>query len=169
MGRFKSPIIAAVASAGLTAALVGGVAIAQTSTNSEIIACVAENSGNVRIVTITDDCKANENDLRWNQQGLQGPPGADGADGVAQRTEVISDPVTVPPLQAASQSALCPDELQVLGGGHISTASVGGGQADGLAIVTSRPLGNLWQVTAVNPRPSENLTLRVYAVCAAVS
>ncbi len=70
MGRFKSPIIAAIASAGLTAALVGGVAIAQTS--NEIIACVAENSGNVRIVTSADDCKPNENDMSWSEQGPAG-------------------------------------------------------------------------------------------------
>ncbi len=75
MGRLKSPVVAAIASAVLTATVVGGVAIAQTSTSSaEIIACVAENSGNVRIVRGGDDCKPNEVKTFWNQQGPAGPP-----------------------------------------------------------------------------------------------
>jgi uncharacterized membrane-anchored protein YitT (DUF2179 family) len=76
VGRFKSPVVAAIASAVLTATVVGGVAIAQTSTDSaEIIACVAENSGNVRIIQPTNDCKPNEVKTTWQQQGPVGPPG----------------------------------------------------------------------------------------------
>jgi hypothetical protein len=75
VGRFKSPIIAAIASAGLTASVVGGVAIAQTDTTNVITGCVAANSGNVRIVASDEACKGNETRLTWNQRG---PAGSDG-------------------------------------------------------------------------------------------
>ena len=71
MNRLKSPFVAAVVSAALTAVVVGGVAIAQTG-SSVITACVAENSGNVRIVNSASDCKPNETSQTWNQQGPQG-------------------------------------------------------------------------------------------------
>jgi hypothetical protein len=75
VGRFKSPVIAAIASAGLTASVVGGVAIAQTDTTNVITGCIAANSGNVRIVASDEACKGNETRLTWNQRG---PAGSDG-------------------------------------------------------------------------------------------
>lgn len=80
MSRFRSPVVAAIASAALTATVVGGVAIAQTS-SSVITACVAETSGNVRIVSDVSDCKPNETSQTWNQQGPQGPQGPQGTTG----------------------------------------------------------------------------------------
>lgn len=84
MSTLKSPIVAAIASAALTAGVVGGVAIAQTSTPTVVTACVAEGSGNVRIVSSASDCRSNETTTSWNQQGpqgLQGPQGPQGAEG----------------------------------------------------------------------------------------
>ncbi len=83
VGRFKSPVVAAIVSAVLTATVVGGVAIAQTSTDAKITACVAVNSGNVRIVGSYDDCKPNETKTVWNQQGPTGPPGPQGPPGAS--------------------------------------------------------------------------------------
>ena len=83
MGRFKSPVIAAIASAVLTATVVGGVAIAQTSAEAKITACVAENSGNVRIIQSSDNCKPNEVKTTWNQQGPVGPAGPQGPPGAS--------------------------------------------------------------------------------------
>lgn len=81
VGRFKSPVIAAVTSAVLTASVVGGVAIAQTSASDAITACVAENSGNVRIVGSTSDCRANEVPRTWYEKGDKGDPGPPGPKG----------------------------------------------------------------------------------------
>jgi hypothetical protein len=80
MSRFKSPVVAAIASAALTASVVGGVAIAQMST-SVITACVAEHNGNVRIVGSARDCKPNEAVRTWNEQGEAGPQGILGRTG----------------------------------------------------------------------------------------
>lgn len=79
MSRFKSPVVVAVASAALTASIAGGVAMAQTS--GTITACVADNSGNVRIVGSSADCKPNEMATAWSQQGPQGPQGPQGVPG----------------------------------------------------------------------------------------
>lgn len=81
MNRFKSPVLAAVASAALTAGVVGGVAMAQTNTPAVITACVAENSGNVRIVDNASACKPNESSTFWHQQGPQGEQGEQGPQG----------------------------------------------------------------------------------------
>lgn len=83
MFRLKPPIASAVASAALTASVVGGVAIAQTSAPAVITACVAENSGNVRIVSSASDCKANETVTTWNEQDVPGPDGPAGQDATA--------------------------------------------------------------------------------------
>lgn len=81
MSRIGSPFVVAIASAAVTAAVVGGVAIAQTG-SSVITACVAENSGNVRIVSSASDCRPNEATTTWNQQGPQGPQGPQGFQGL---------------------------------------------------------------------------------------
>ncbi len=78
MTRFTSPFLCAIAGSVVTAVIVGGVAIAQTSTTGVITACVAESTGNVRIVGSATDCKANERSTSWNQQGPQGQPGPTG-------------------------------------------------------------------------------------------
>jgi hypothetical protein len=84
----KSPVVAAMVSAVLTASVVGGVALAQTETPGVVNACVHKN-GNVRIVESSADCKPNETFRTWNESGAvgpvgpQGPPGIQGAAGPA--------------------------------------------------------------------------------------
>ena len=80
MSRFRSPVVAAVASAVVTAAVVGGVAIAQTPPTT-INACVANSTGSVRIVDSVGDCKANETARTWNEKGDPGPQGPQGLKG----------------------------------------------------------------------------------------
>ena len=65
----------------MTAGVIGGVAIAQTSAPTHITACVADTTGNVRIVGSTSDCKPNEASMTWSQQGPAGRDGTDGMDG----------------------------------------------------------------------------------------
>lgn len=132
MSKLKSPIVAAIASAALTAAVVGGVAIAQTS-SSVITACVAENTGNVRIVASASACRPNETSQTWNQQGPQGPAGRDGVDGTdgadgtdgTDGTNGVSGHEIVrysqpwnPGVQAAQMFMSCPAGKKVLSGGH---------------------------------------------------
>lgn len=75
MNSLKSQVASAVAAASLTAVVVGGAAIAQTTSSATIVACVAENTGLVRIVNSTGACRPNEGATSWSQQGPQGPPG----------------------------------------------------------------------------------------------
>lgn len=77
--RAMRPVLAVL----LGASTVGGIAVAQSTPNAEIIACVAESNGNVRIVTSAGDCKQNEAATRWNQQGPPGPQGEQGPAGPA--------------------------------------------------------------------------------------
>ncbi len=81
MTAIKSPILAAVTSAALTAVLVGGVALAQTTTTPVISACVHNATGNVRIVTAQSDCTPNETFTTWNQKGEKGDTGPVGPTG----------------------------------------------------------------------------------------
>jgi hypothetical protein len=71
-------LTAAIAAAGITAVLVGGVAIA-TSPSETITACVTERTGAMRYIS-DGECRPNEMKIDWNRQG---PPGADGAQGPA--------------------------------------------------------------------------------------
>ncbi len=175
MSRLKSPFVAAIASAALTASVVGGVAIAQTATSPVITACVAENSGNVRIVKSTTDCKANETVTTWNQQGETGPqgiPGTAGADGVSGWTQVQSEGVSVAPYTYGRQEATCPQAGQkVLGGGYGGSASTsfGEGTTRSLTFFGSLPSddGTKWVVHALN-ETGESLGFTAYAICGAV-
>lgn len=124
MRKFKSPITAAIASAALTASVVGGVAIAQTS-SSEIRACVAENSGNVRIVSNAGDCKPNESSTSWNQQGPQGAKGETGPAGATNIVQRNGSPRVLSPGGSGSTRAVClPGETAVGGGAGNSVAGI---------------------------------------------
>src|SRR5919199_139887 len=93
---------------GFAAAVVGGVAIAQSS--DEVIACVAQTTGNVRIVTSADDCKPNENDMSWSRQGPAGLPGPQGERGPAGATNIVQrfgSPVVVASGRTAGARASC--------------------------------------------------------------
>lgn len=171
MRRFVSPFFAAVTGAVVTAIVVGGVAIAQTSTPAVITACVAGGSGQVRIVSSASDCKANETTTAWNQQGPQGLPGTDGADGVSGWTKVASGISYVAPYYGGSQVAHCPTGTKVLGGGFRTDAQTGlaAGTTLGLTITWSAPwYDDQWLVEAVN-ETGQTLWLEAWAICAKVS
>ena len=80
--RLQSPFVASVVSAVMTAAVVGGVAMAQTDGAGIIVACVNDQSGNVRIVGAESDCRANETARTWNEQGPKGDTGDTGPQGL---------------------------------------------------------------------------------------
>lgn len=159
MSTMRSPIFAAIASAALTATLVGGVAIAQTTTPSVINACVAA-SGNVRIVANASDCKPNETFTFWNQKGEKGDQGLQGLKGdpgVSGRTEVTKT-VMVPNrnIAPAPLAIDCPAGMNVLSGGYVSGV---------LHVFGSRPNFNQWIVNVQNGTEFDQ-PVTLYAVCA---
>ena len=190
---FRSPVAAAVAGAALTAALVGGVAVAQTSTPAVVAACVHKQTGDVRIVGTADDCRPTENIITWNQAGVagpQGPPGPQGptgppgppgpqgpagAEGPEGPQGAQGDPglsgwelvTAFAPLGGHGEfivlEARCSPGKKVLGGGF------SGGDVF-LVVRGSHPSftggeGTGWVVSATNPSTSPT-TLNVYATCA---
>jgi hypothetical protein len=74
-------LTAAIAAAGFTAVLVGGVAIA-TSTSETITACANNRTGAMRYIS-DGECRSTETTIDWNRQGLQGEQGVPGPAGPA--------------------------------------------------------------------------------------
>jgi hypothetical protein len=67
-----------------TMALVGAVAIATgviPGADGVIHGCYDQNTGSLRVVADTTDCRRNEFALQWNQSGPRGPSGPQGASG----------------------------------------------------------------------------------------
>jgi hypothetical protein len=191
MSTRKSPLVAAIASAALTATLVGGVAIAQTSSPAVITACVSNSNGNVRIVARADECKTNETGLAWNQQGLQGPQGeagpqglqgpqgetgpqgpqgipgtngTNGTNGVSGYQRVFSAFVNVPSGGSATARATCPDGKKALGGGYVIS--------DNVYVQTNNPPINedsVWQVRVLHRGGTGQEGVQAFATCAFAS
>lgn len=160
VNRVKSPVVVALASALLTAGLVGGVAIAQTGP-SVITACVEENSGNVRIVSSASDCKRSETSTSWNQQGPQGEPGTDGRDGVSGWIRVEGPRSSVPPGTYGTTFAECPEGTKVLGGGYVV-------EPDPSVVVYADYPGsaNKWRVEVFNDHDTYHKDIGAFAICA---
>jgi hypothetical protein len=59
------------------------VAVAHGGDPAKIHSCVNPNSGGIKIVGANETCKNHETTLDWNIQGVQGPPGPQGAPGQA--------------------------------------------------------------------------------------
>ena len=51
----------------------------------EINACITKTTGQLRVVSTTDQCKSNEAPLTWNIEGPVGPTGPQGLPGVDGR------------------------------------------------------------------------------------
>lgn len=169
MRRVTSPLAAAVTGAVVGAIVVGGVAIAQTGASGVITACVAANSGNLRIVSTASDCKANETATSWNQQGPQGIPGADGADGISGWERVEGEWRTQSPHSIGYATATCPDGKRPLGGGYF-TDFFAGTTDYFLVPIASEPSQDerTWLVRVVN-RTDRALGYKAYAICATVA
>lgn len=169
MKRLKSPLVSAIVSALVTASLVGGVAIAQTSSTGVITACVGQN-GNLRLVDDASECRGQETVITWNQQGPEGPqgpaggpegpqgpegpegpagpqgeqgiqgePGVDGIDGVSGWVQANNLDVPASPNSFAQAVASCPAGKKVLGGGFHGSAVVDETGTQRLEILHSRP------------------------------
>ena len=75
--RHKTHFYIIFAAFAVTLGVIGTVVISKViaQTNEIIYACIANNSGLLRIVYGHEDCRPNENPLNWNKQGPAGPPG----------------------------------------------------------------------------------------------
>jgi hypothetical protein len=72
----------------LSLAVLGGVAAAQTTAPSTVVACVHKTTGNLRVVGSANDCKTQETALEWSRngggvgpEGPEGPAGPEGPEG----------------------------------------------------------------------------------------
>ena len=72
-------LVAALAGAAVVLVLAGGVAWAAIPDASGVIhGCFKSNNGQLRVAESAAACNPSETPIDWNQQGAQGPPGADG-------------------------------------------------------------------------------------------
>ncbi|HEU4866826.1 MAG TPA: putative metal-binding motif-containing protein [Actinomycetota bacterium] len=111
----------------LSLAVLGGVAGAQTTAPSNIVACVHKTTGNLRVVGSADDCRSQETALEWSREGgaSVGPEGPEGPAG----PEGPEGPQGPPGISVAGQR--CPAGQFVVGfeadGDLICEAAGGGG------------------------------------------
>lgn len=80
----RSRAVASLGAAVLAGIVIGGVAVAQstsTGNSGPITACVQDQTGAVRIVDSADECRNGETATTWNREGAAGAPGAQGATG----------------------------------------------------------------------------------------
>jgi hypothetical protein len=163
-----SRIFSAVAGTAVAATIVGGVAIAQTTSATVITACVAETNGNVRLVGSAGDCKPNETTTTWNQQGPQGIPGVSGRDGVSGWIRVDGESTLVEAHRWTWANALCPEGKRVLGGGYFSHwEGTLAGPTHALTFLSSMPgiSGTGWYVSVLNDTDVP-IQFTPYAICA---
>lgn len=150
----------AFAAAGLLigGALVGGVAMAATST-TVINACVTTKTGALRIVADGVQCKTSETATSWNQigpqglqglqgeQGPQGPQGEVGPQGPAGSNVItgydrVYKSMTIPP-GLTSVMAECAQNKVPVGGGHVALGTPYDSQPPPIQIGQSGPGQNV--------------------------
>ena len=164
MTWLKSPVFAVMVAVVLTGGVVGGIAVAQTS-SGVIGACVNDTNGNVRVVKSPGDCKNHESFVTLNRQGEPGPAGPMGPAASNLWAVVEHNGTLVQQSGAESSEALVPGIYLVVfdrdvtncaylatigvgseGGGiqrgEVSVAD-GSGRADAVRVFTSTSLGEL--------------------------
>lgn len=86
---------AVVLAAALGGAVIGGVAIADNSAAVPVNACVHDETGAVRIVSASGECRSSETPTSWNREGPigpVGPPGPAGPEGPVGAAGPAGDP-----------------------------------------------------------------------------
>jgi hypothetical protein len=143
-----------------------------------IHACVNENSGTIKIVGPTDECRNNWVPLDWNAvgppgpqgpvgpEGPEGPPGPVGDNGVSEY-EIVenSASVSLEPGEWGTVVAFCPSGKTVLGGGGFAPGN-------SLVLADSYPVfgGSAWSVRFRNVGEGTVFAgVEAYATCAVVS
>ena len=111
--------------------------------------------------------------VRAEQSALPGPTGASGATGPAgslDTTQIVSQPVDVPPhvvSPAVHQDAICPTGMIAVSGGYfISNLDP---NAPPGALISWRPSQDRWQVFFYNPSTTVTVSAQTIAYCASSS
>ena len=181
-GRLRRRLVTGLLGVAMIPASVVGVAYAMD--DNTISACVSDQTGAIRKVESTDDCRNQESPLEWAKQGPAGPQGLQGPQGpqgpAAASSFVVrqSAPVAVPP------------EGPIVGDAHVfcrpgERATGGGGLPSGPApgfyntvllasfpTVSGQPAtdgqtANGWFVRARNNgEGSQVMELIAYVICA---
>jgi hypothetical protein len=170
--------------------LLGATVVYANSDGEEIYACVNP-AGEPRIVESLEECKSQETDLWWNQEGIQGPVGPQGPQG----DEGPEGPPGVPSTYTITRWYVpCYDGVRGCQGTaycDVGDVPTGGGyvvylrndksfEENQLFVYQSFPSGRVWYVQAWNPAnlaPSPDpphdlvasgptLKFNVYAICA---
>jgi hypothetical protein len=139
-----------------------------------ITGCFARVGGDLRVIDpSSSNCKSNEIQLPWNQQGLPGPrgeqgdQGEQGPPGLSGYEVVDTATANVDPLDYAQITAYCPTGKNVLGGGFFINV------LGTLEVVESAPTSAAglsgWHIVAFNHSDSVTGNLIAYATCATTS
>jgi hypothetical protein len=143
---------------GIVIATSVSVVIESLAGGNEITACANNQTGDVRIVESSADCRPSEHLEMWNIQGPEGPPGPQGPQGSPgpQGPTEPQGPAGISGYEIVFNSSstnsdkfkdavvVCPAGKRVLGGG----AAIGSPD-DNVAIQESRPSGdNAWEASA---------------------
>lgn len=157
-------VLASVAAAGSAYAAI-------PSADGVISACKSKD-GAIKLIDADkgQDCPGSQQLVEWNQEGPQGPAGADGVSGY----EIVFEQSATTSSDDKTVWAYCPSGKQALGGGAgVYGAWVGGAQViiDGVAIVQNHPVnGYGWAARASELIPADDdWHLAVWAICADVS
>jgi hypothetical protein len=102
--------------------------------------------------------------------GLTGPTGPQGPAASLQLTQIVSQPVDVPPhvvSPAIHQDAVCPTGMEAISGGYF-IINLDPSAPPG-ALISWRPSANTWQVFFYNPSSSLTIQAQTIAYCAPTS
>jgi hypothetical protein len=153
--------------------LLGATVVYANSGGEEIYACVNP-AGQPRIVDSLEECKSEETELRWNQEGIQGPPGPQGEVGpvglegpqgpegpqgeqgplgvLGFYTNYTSLVACSDGKEACQAKAACDEGDLATGGGHLVSLLANTSFEDNqLYVYQSFPLGRYWYIQVWNP------------------
>jgi hypothetical protein len=137
-----------------------------------IKACVANGTGQIRVLKPGGKCTGTEKPLSWNSVGLQGPPGPQGPAGAQGPAgpqgppglsgfQTVTSQNVVPAGNIGTVDVACPAGETAIGGGYAVpfTATV-------LESHPSPASASVWRTSAAFPSTSG--TLNIYVQCAQV-
>lgn len=145
--------------------------------NGGVIHACVNPAGQLRIVGTPEDCRPQEEELDWNEQGLPGEDGEDGADG-APGSPGLSDITVIgewgdeDSVDSKTHMVWCPEGKKAISGGY----NISGGGPN-IVVRTFHPQwqpGEVgaptgWQVSAHEIVPTdEEWSIRAVALCANV-
>jgi len=154
----------------LVALMILGATVVYANNNGGVIYACVNPAGQPRIVESLDECKSQETELWWNQEGIQGSEGPEGQQGpegpqgpaVGFYTLSAEWVQCVDGNLGCQAKMVCSSEDIPVGGGYL----IVGGKS-GLYVYQNYPYNNNWYVQAANPDDGEGtIYFHGYAICA---